>query len=99
MRINKILPIIALLTNLSFALDRCDVLGVFLNACNGFGQKHGYSSCDDFKKEIRKLVKDNSKTTTLFEDSCYLACKTGAFNKSISDFGVNTFVKMCKVLK
>ena len=99
MRMNKVLIGLFVLMHLSFALDRCDVLGVFINACNEFGIKHGYDSCTDFKNELDKLIKTNDKTATLFEDSCYLACKTGAFNKSLSDLGIKTFVKICKVLK
>lgn len=87
------------LLNPSFALDRCDVYGVFLEACTNFGQKHDFSACSDFENELSKVIKSNSKSTKLFIDACGMACKGGVLNKGLSKFGVEAFVKMCKVLK
>lgn len=97
MRMNKIFIGLLIMLNISFGLDRCDVYGVFLNACADFGIKGG--NCDDFGTELDKIVHSSSKSTKLFIDTCIMACKTGSFNKDLSNFGVNTFVNMCKVVK
>jgi len=87
------------LLNPSFALDRCDVYGLFLETCANFGQKHDFSACGDLENELSKIIKSNSKSTKLFIEGCGMACKGGVLNKGISKFGVEAFVKMCKVIK
>ncbi|MGC8588248.1 MAG: hypothetical protein ACP5LI_04425 [Hydrogenobaculum sp.] len=83
----------------SFAIDRCDVYGVFLEACANFGQKRDFSACSDFENELSNVIKSNNKSTKLFIDACGTACKSGVLNKGLSKFGVEAFVKMCKILK
>lgn len=97
MPMNRIVLISLILFNMSFAFDRCDLYGVFLDACAKFGQKH--KTCDEFDKELNKVFHNSSKSSKLFIDACALACKTGAFNKSLSSFGINSFVRICKVIK
>ncbi len=96
---SKVLLALILIYGFSFALDRCDVYGVFLESCANFGQKHNMSSCEDFENELSKIIKSNSKSTKLFIDACGIACKGGVINKSLSRMGIDAFVKMCKIVK
>ncbi|GAB6078091.1 hypothetical protein JCM8795_07770 [Hydrogenobaculum acidophilum] len=99
MPMNKILIVLFLSAGLSFALDRCDVYGVFLESCALFGQKHNFSSCGDFENELSKIVKSNAKSAKLFIDACGVACKGAVISKGLSDAGIDAFVKMCKIVK
>jgi len=98
-RINALILSMFFLFNVSFGLDRCDIYGLFLKTCADFGVNHDFDACNDFESELLKILKSKDKSTKLFVDACTAACKGGVLNKGLSNFGVETFVKMCKIFK
>lgn len=96
MPLNKIFFGLLIIFNISFGLDRCDVYKVFLDACANFGIKGG--SCDEFKSKLNEMF-NSSKSSKIFIDACFIACKAGSFNKNLSNLGIDTFIKICKIAK